>query len=140
MRLRSSSDGRAHEFVLLLDRLHAVVAGLGDHAGNLAGARRRRIEQFVEQAGEALQPLREIVGAGVERRDQRFDVCVLGRDQLFGAAIALFQKLDRFGERAAVRAELRGEFAEFAQRLGGDGVERADMLLHHGGAGVALEP
>ena len=36
----------------------------GDDAGDLAGASGRAVERLVEQAGEALQPLLDIVGAG----------------------------------------------------------------------------
>ena len=49
-------------------------ARLGDDAGDLAGPRRRGIEQLVEQAGEAPQPLLEIVGAGIERGDERLEL------------------------------------------------------------------
>ena len=50
-------------------------------------------------------------------------------DRLLGAAVALVDQRDRLGQRAAVGVELRGELAEVGQRLVGDGVERADVLV-----------
>ncbi len=58
--------------------------------------------------------------------------------EVFGAAVARFEQFDRLGERAAVRAELVGEVAEVVQHLGGDGVERAEMLFDLGGGRAAL--
>ena len=128
----------AHQVVLLLDRAHAVVAGLGDEAGDLAGARRRGVERFVEQAGETLQPLLEVVGPRVQRRDQRLDGGLAAADRLLRAAVAHFQKLDRFGKRAPLGGELRRQLAEIAQHLRRDGVEGAEMLFHLGGGRAAL--
>ena len=54
-------------------------------------------------------------------------------DPFLGATAALLQKLDRFGERVSVGAELRGEIAEIVQHLHGRGVEGAEMLFHLGG-------
>ena len=104
----------AHEIVLLLDRLHAFVAGVGDDAGDLARPRRRRVERFLEQAGEALQPLTEIFRARVECRNQRLDFGVPTGDRILGSAVADFEQFDGVGERAAVRAELIGKVAEVA--------------------------
>jgi hypothetical protein len=107
VRLRSSSDVVAHELELLLDGLHAVVAGLGDDAGDLARPGRRGVERFVKQGGEALQPLPEIVGARVECRNQRLDVGVRLADRLFGAAIALSREAPPLRRANARGRELR---------------------------------
>ena len=79
---------------------------LGNDAGDLSCPRRCGVERFVEQAGEALQPLAEILGARVERRDQGLDCCVSRGDRFVGAAVARVEQFDCVGERASVRAEL----------------------------------
>ena len=130
--------GRAHELVLPLDSLHAVVAGFSDDAGNFSRPRRCRIERLVEQAGETLQSMARNRRYARPWSRQASRCARLGRNQLVGALIALFQKIHRVGERASVHAELRCKFAEFTQSVGGHGVERADMLFHDGGAAVAF--
>ena len=86
----------------------------GDDAGDLAGAAGGAIERLVEQAGEALEPLLDIVGARVERRDQRLDPGAALAEGGVGVAVAAVDQRDRFGERAAVGVELGGELAEVA--------------------------
>ena len=97
---------------LLLERAGAFGARLGDDAGDLAGAAGGAFERLVEQAREALEPLLDVVGAGVERGDQRLDRGAALGEVVVGAAVALVDQRDRFDERAAVRLELRGKLAE----------------------------
>ena len=99
---------------LLLQRACALGAGIGDDAGDLAGAAGGAIERLVEQAGEALEPALDVVGAGVERRDQRLDAGAAFAERGVGVAVAAVDQRDRFGKRAAVGVELGGELAEVA--------------------------
>ena len=96
---------------LLLERARAFGARLRDDAGDLAGAAGGALERLVEQAGEALEPLLDVVGAGVERRHQRLDRGAPLGERLVGAAVALVDQRDRLGQRAAVRVELRRQAA-----------------------------
>ena len=91
---------------LLLQRAGAFGARIRDDAGDLAGAAGGAVERLVEQAREALEPLLDVVGAGVERGDQRLDRGAALAERGVGVAVALVDQRDRFGERAAVGVEL----------------------------------
>ena len=113
VRRRSSSALFAHALVLLLaDRAAALGGRLRHDAGDVARAGRGRLERFVEQAGEALEPLIEILGARVERGDQRIERDAALVDAILGALVAPFDQLGGAGEFAAVGVELTGELGE----------------------------
>ena len=79
-----------------------------DDAGDLAGAAGGGFQRLVEQAGEALEPLLDVLGADVERGDQRAR-CWSRRSptDCLGCAVAAVDQRDGLAELAAVRVELR---------------------------------
>ena len=64
----------ADALVLFADGAGAVGAGFGHQPGNFTGAVGGGLERLVEQAGEALEALLDILGADVERGDQRVEL------------------------------------------------------------------
>ncbi len=128
----------AGALTFLFERAGAFGARVRDHTGDLAGLARGAVERLVEQRREALQPLFDIVGTGVERADQRFDRRLPVAESDLGVPVGLVDQRDRVGQRAALRVELRGELAEVQQRLAGDRMERLDVLVHLGACDAAL--
>ena len=101
-------------------------------AGDVAGAGGGRFQRLVEQAGEALEPLIEILGADIERGDQRVELHAALVDRVLGALIAVVDQVGRLGEIAAVTVELVGELAEIGDDARGDVAEVADGRLPRG--------
>ena len=96
----------AGAFALLFQGASAFGARIRDDAGDLAGAAGGAIEQLVEQAREALEPLFDVVGARVERADQRLDRRPAFAERGVSVAVALVDQRDGLGEVAAVGVEL----------------------------------
>ena len=109
VRARSCSEVDAHRLVLLGDGARAFRGRVGDHAGDVARARLGGREQLVEQAGEALEPLVEVLGAVSRLMTTVVERGAAGAERLVGAAVARVDHLDRLRERAAMDVELRGE-------------------------------
>ena len=65
--------GFTHQFELIGDRAGAAAGGFGNHPADFAGACFGTFQRLVEQCGEALQPLIEVLGLRVEGRDQSFE-------------------------------------------------------------------
>src|SRR5262249_9466849 len=119
-----------NQLVLLLDGLHALIAGLRDQSSDFAGSVGRGLQRLIQDRGEARQPLPELLGAGVERGNQRLDSRLPLRDRFLGAAIAALHQRHSISKGATMRIELVGEFGEVAQHLAGDRVEIAEVLFH----------
>ncbi len=120
----------ARGIILLADRTAALGGRLRHDAGDIARAGRRRLEQFIEQAGEALEPLVEILGADVERGDQGIERDPAFIDAFVGALIAAFDQFGGAGQAAAMRVELDGELAEIGEHPRGDVAEIGDIVFH----------
>ena len=97
----------ARALVLLADRAAAFGARFRHHAGDFARAGGGGFQRLVEQAGEALEPLVEILGADVERGHQRIELHAALVDRGAGALVAGVDQVDGLGEFAAVAVELR---------------------------------
>ena len=131
-RARSTADSSDWSTAFCPSRLD-----FGDHAGDVAGAAGRDLERFVEQGGEARQPLAEIGALAVEFGDhglQRHPPVGHGR---LGTAVALVEQRHGFRQRAPMRLELIGERGEIAEHASGHLMEVADMLFDLGAGGAA---
>src|SRR5581483_4367868 len=106
---------------------------LRDGAGDVAGAVGGGVERLVDEAGEALEPLGDLIGADVEGADQRFELDATLVDALLRRAIARLDELGRPGELLAVLIEGTRELAEIGEHLARDLAEAADVLLHAAG-------
>ena len=69
-------------------------------------------ERFIQQAGEARQPLIEVGGAQVDGGDQRFQRGLALGDRGGGRAVGLLDHGGGLDQRAAMGVELGGERAE----------------------------
>ena len=121
----------------LRDDAHDVADGAGalgrgfrHHAGNVPGARGGDLERFIEQAGEALEALLEVLGADVEGGDQRIELHAALVDGGLSALVAAVDQLNRPGEIAAVGIELAGQLAEIGDDLRGDCAEIDNVFFH----------
>ena len=92
----------AHRFELAADRGRSGACGFRDHARDIAGALFGRGERFIEQAGEARQPLVEIGGAQVDGGHQRFKLRLALGDRGRGGAVGLFDHGRGLDQRLAV--------------------------------------
>ena len=129
VRLRSCFGAVAHQLELLGDgRACPCVDALRDHAGDLAGARGGAFERLVEQGGEALQPLLEVLGADVERRDQRVRAW-RGARRPMSSVLRLLMSISSTASASArpCAVELRGKLAEVVEHLGGDAAGTRSM-------------
>src|SRR5215831_1265704 len=63
----------AHRVVLLGNGARALGGRVGDHPGDVARARLGGRERLLQQAGEAPQPCIELLGTGIETRDDGFE-------------------------------------------------------------------
>ena len=94
---------------------------------------RARVEaassELVEQAGEALQALLDVLGADVEGGDQRIELHAALVDAVLGALVAVVDEFGRLDEIAAVRLELARQLAEIADDVRGDVAEVRDVRL-----------
>ena len=113
-------------------RRFAALALARDHAGDVAGAAGGGFQRLVEQAGEALEPLIEILGADVERGDQRVERDAALVDGVLGALVAVVDQLGGLGQLAAVAVELVGQLAEIGDDVRGDVAEVGDVALRPG--------
>jgi len=98
-----------------------------DYDGKLIAKGGGVFERAVQQAGEALEPLLEIVGLDVERGNQRIEAGAPFVDRLIAAAVALVDHIDSLNQHAALRLELRGKLREILERARGFAMERGDM-------------
>ena len=102
---------------LAADRGGSGACGFRHHAGDVAGAFLGGGERFIEQAGEARQPLVEIGGAQVDGGDQRFKLRFAFGDRGRGGAVGLFDHGCGIDQRLAVGLELARQRTEILQRL-----------------------
>ena len=119
----------AHRFELAADRSRSGACGFRDHARDIAGALFGRGERFIEQAGEARQPLIEIGGAQVDGGHQRFKLRLAVGDRGRGGAVGLFDHAGGVDQRLAVVLELARQRAEILQRLRGLAVEDGELVF-----------
>ena len=96
----------ANRLELPADRGRTGAGGFRDHARDIAGALFGGGQRFVEQAGEARQPLIEIGGAQIDGGDQRFQRRLAFGDRDGGVAVALLDQGRGLDQRLAVRLEL----------------------------------
>ncbi|MBV6489013.1 MAG: hypothetical protein GHHEDOFH_02990 [Pseudorhodoplanes sp.] len=120
----------AHQLEGFGDGLRALRAGVGDDAADLARARGGAFQRFVEQVGEALEPLVELLALDVEGGDQRVEIGAPLVDGFVGLAVADVDELHRLDQHAAVHVELAGEVAEVLGHLAGDALEGLDLVRH----------
>ena len=120
---------RANRFELTADRGRTRAGGFRHHARDIARALFGGGQRFIEQAGEARQPLIEIGGSQVDRGDQRFQHRLAFGDGGGGAAVALLDHRRGIDQGLAVGFELAGQRAEVFQRLRGLGVEDAQLVF-----------
>ena len=121
---------RASLLVLFADRARAFGARFRRPRGRSRGRGRRRLERFVEQAGEALEPLLDILGAGIERGDQRFDRGAALVDRRLRPA-RLLRSISSTAWRARGRAtsNCAGELAEIGRRTRAVTSRKSAMVL-----------
>ena len=126
---RSSSADGANGLELPADRGGTRACGFRDHAGDIAGALFGGRQRFIQQAGEARQPLIEIGGAQVDGGDQRFQRRLALGNRGGGAAVALLDQRGGLDQRLAVLLELARQRAEVFQRLRCLGVEDRQLVF-----------
>ena len=107
----------AHRLELAADRGRTRARGFRHHARDVAGALFGGGQRFIQQAGEARQPLIEIGGAQVDGGDQRFKLRLALGDGGGGGAVGLFDHGRGIDQRLAVGLELARQRAEILQRL-----------------------
>ena len=120
------------------DRGRSCTCGFRHHARDVAGALFGSGKQFIEQAGEARQPLIEIGGAQIDGGDQRFQLRFALGDGGRGGAVGLFDHGGGLDQRLAMGFELARQRAEILQRLRRLGVEDGELVFQRlGGDAVA---
>ena len=102
---------------LAADRGRAGTGGFRHDARDVAGAFLGGGQQFIEQAGEARQPLIEIGGAQIDGGDQRFQRATCARRPKPWWSGCLFDHGRGVDQRVAMGFELARQRAEVLQRL-----------------------
>ena len=144
---RSSSARLTHRLELPADRGRTCAGGFRHHAGDVAGALFGGGQQFIQQAGEARQPLIEIGGPQVDGGDQQFQRRLAFGDGSRGACGCsarprsaastsalpwISNWLDSEPRFSSALCGLAVEDVQLVfQRLGRDAVARGDVV--HGG-------
>ena len=118
-----------YRFELPADRSRSGAGGFRHHARDVAGALFGRGERFVEQAGEARQPLIEIGGAQIDGGHQRFKLRLAIGDRRRGVAVGLLDHGSGLDQRLAVAFELARQRAEIFQRLRRLAVEDGQLVF-----------
>ena len=119
----------AHRLELAADRGRTCARGFRHHARDIAGALFGSGERFVEQAGEARQPLVEVGGAQVDGGHQRFKLRLAVGDRGRGGTVGLFDHAGCLDQLLAVLLELARQRAEILQRLRGLAVEDGELVF-----------
>ena len=128
----------AHRLELAADRGRTRTGGFRHHPCDVAGALFGGGQRFIQEAGEARQPLVEIGGPQIDRGHQRIQRRFTLGDRGGGAAVALFDHRRGIDQRLAMGIELTGKLAEIVQRLRGLGVEDVQLVFQRlGGDAVA---
>ena len=124
----------ADRLELPADRGRSRAGGLGDDARDIAGALLGGGERFIQQAGEARQPLIEVGGTQVDGGDQRFQRGLALGDRGGGGAVGLLDHGGGLDQRAAMGVELGGERTQVLERLRGLVVEDAELVFAASGS------
>ena len=133
----------AHEFVLLLDRLHAFIAGVGDNAERSSRAARssrcRAIPPFEQARRNAPDVDRKSLPCvrRVSKPAVSIFTCRLASESSV-LRLLVSSSSTASASDAAVRTKLVGKVAEVGQHLRGHGIECTQMLFDFGSGCAAL--
>ena len=113
----------------LFHRLRAFVARFGDQAGDVAGAAGGAVERLVEQAGEALEALLDVLGL-VSSEETSVSIAARRSPKVSSVRRLLWSiSATASASERPCCSNVAGELAEVGQHLAGDGVERGDVLV-----------
>ncbi len=119
----------ADRFELPADRGRTGACGFGHDAGDIAGAFFGGRQRFIQQAGEARQPLIEVGGPEIDGGHQRFKLRLAIGNRRGGAAVGLFDHGGRFDQRPAMSVEFARQRVQIFQRLRRLGVEDGQLVF-----------